>query len=184
VVWEHGNGAKVFVGGYKTGLNAVFLEQEHVTLVINTAPSLAKILGPKYQSQKKRVQDKLVSHTRELILDWEDSLGQLLDVDILLTAVKTAEREIEAGEHLYITDHSKTLPRSCKCITAGGSVLVHCAQGKSRSAVVAAAFLARRAPELGVAEALRVLRLKRKMAEPNPSFVQQLVNMEKMLFSD
>ncbi len=50
---------------------------------------------------------------------------------------------------------------------------MHCAQGKSRSSAVAAAFLA---AFLGLtaAEALELLRTRRAMAEPNPGFRAQL----------
>ena len=65
----------------------------------------------------------------------------------------------------------------------GKSVLIHCAQGKSRSAVVAVAFLAK-TTNVSVAEALDTVKTGRAMAQPNPSFWQQLLDMEKeQLFS-
>ena len=61
---------------------------------------------------------------------------------------------------------------------SGNSVLVHCAQGKSRSAVVAAVFLSTRL-DVSVQEALAELKGKRAMAEPNPAFRRQLADMER-----
>ncbi len=58
----------------------------------------------------------------------------------------------------------------------GESVLVHSAQGKSRSSVIAAVFLLLER-NLTVKEALSELRKKRNMAEPNPGFRRQLHDM-------
>lgn len=56
---------------------------------------------------------------------------------------------------------------------AGAGALVHCAQGVSRSAAVAAAHLMR-AAGLGPDEALAALRARHPAAEPNSGFVGQL----------
>ncbi|KAI0362603.1 phosphatases II [Trametes cingulata] len=70
------------------------------------------------------------------------------------------------------------LPRATAWIAAalrdpGARVLVHCAQGVSRSASVAAAFLIAHygcSPE----QAVQLVQSKRPIAQPNPGFVSQL----------
>ncbi len=59
-------------------------------------------------------------------------------------------------------------------------MLVHCAQGKSRSAVLAVAYLILR-HEMTVTEAMSTIKARRGMAEPNPGFRQQLADMERSL---
>ncbi|RDW57016.1 dual specificity phosphatase YVH1 [Aspergillus mulundensis] len=60
-------------------------------------------------------------------------------------------------------------------LDAGGSVLVHCAMGKSRSATVCIAYLLRRQRSvLTPQSALALLRESRPLCEPNPGFMEQL----------
>ena len=63
-------------------------------------------------------------------------------------------------------------------LNKGQSVLVHCAQGKSRSATIAVAYISK-FEGISVTEALRVIQAERAMAQPNLNFMQQLLNMEK-----
>ena len=58
-------------------------------------------------------------------------------------------------------------------IQAGRPVLVHCNQGKSRSATVAAAYLVKHR-EYDPTQALSTLRDRRPQICPNPGFVRQL----------
>ena len=52
-VWTFGNGSSssLYVGGYKSSFNDVFLRESNVGLVVNTAKNLAAVLGPKYLRQ-------------------------------------------------------------------------------------------------------------------------------------
>ncbi|KAL5000722.1 protein-tyrosine phosphatase-like protein [Aspergillus recurvatus] len=60
-------------------------------------------------------------------------------------------------------------------LDAGGSVLVHCAMGKSRSATVCIAYLLRRQRSAFTPQsALALLRESRPLCEPNPGFMEQL----------
>lgn len=56
----------------------------------------------------------------------------------------------------------------------GGRVLVHCAQGVSRSAAVVVAYLLSAVPELDVSGALGRVRAAAPSASPNPGFLRQL----------
>lgn len=59
----------------------------------------------------------------------------------------------------------------------GESVIIHCAQGKSRSTAVAAAYVAS-FTNCAVAEALATIKDCRLMAQPNDAFVHQLERMD------
>ncbi|KAJ5179464.1 hypothetical protein N7492_002674 [Penicillium capsulatum] len=60
-------------------------------------------------------------------------------------------------------------------LDAGGSVLIHCAMGKSRSAAVCIAYLLqKRANTLTPNMALDIIRTGRPLCEPNDGFMEQL----------
>ena len=61
---------------------------------------------------------------------------------------------------------------------AGGSVLVHCAQGKSRSGTVSTAYVAT-VGGLAVEPALALVQEGRRMAQPNSNFMEQLLAFER-----
>lgn len=59
------------------------------------------------------------------------------------------------------------------------NVLVHCAQGKSRSGTICVAFLALLKPTVAIEDLTKEVKSKRAMAEPNPGFMQQLNQFQK-----
>ncbi|KKK25869.1 hypothetical protein P175DRAFT_0467184 [Aspergillus ochraceoroseus IBT 24754] len=60
-------------------------------------------------------------------------------------------------------------------LDAGGSVLVHCAMGKSRSATICIAYLLHRQPTAFTPQsALALIRESRPLCEPNTGFMEQL----------
>ncbi len=63
-----------------------------------------------------------------------------------------------------------------KAIATGGTVLVACHAGISRSVSVAVYFIMK-VKDLTYAEALSVVRSKRSIANPNPGFAKQLVSV-------
>jgi len=67
----------------------------------------------------------------------------------------------------------EALPFIAEALAAGGRVLVHCEQGQSRSASVVAAHLMS-SEQVGVHEALAVLRKHRPSVRPNAGFMDQL----------
>ena len=62
-------------------------------------------------------------------------------------------------------------------VGCGQQVLVNCAQGKSRSATLATAYIMAR-NDVGVSEALAIVQQGRKIAEPNAGFLRQLAHHE------
>ncbi|XP_030478635.1 dual specificity protein phosphatase 1 isoform X3 [Cannabis sativa] len=60
----------------------------------------------------------------------------------------------------------------------GGSVLVHCVVGKSRSATIVVAYLMRQ-HGMSLSEALKLVRSKRPIVAPNSGFLSQLKEFEK-----
>jgi protein phosphatase slingshot len=77
-------------------------------------------------------------------------------------------------------DTSHLLPHLDECvdfihraIADGGNILVHCLAGVSRSATVVAAYLMK-VDGLGLEEALKHIRRKRPLVNPNPGFISQL----------
>ena len=67
--------------------------------------------------------------------------------------------------------------------SAGGSTLIHCQMGKSRSVTVAAAILMQ-AAGIGWREALRRVRSARPRAAPNPGFLRALRRLEEAMAAE
>ncbi|MCO5574968.1 hypothetical protein L7F22_028765 [Adiantum nelumboides] len=63
---------------------------------------------------------------------------------------------------------------------SGGAVLVHCFAGRSRSVTVVVAYLMK-TYGMNFSEALDLVRTKRPQAAPNPGFILQLKNFERIL---
>ncbi|KAE8154850.1 phosphatases II [Aspergillus avenaceus] len=59
-------------------------------------------------------------------------------------------------------------------LDAGGSVLVHCAMGKSRSATICIAYMLHKQRTLTPQSALATIRENRPLCEPNDGFMKQL----------
>lgn len=58
-----------------------------------------------------------------------------------------------------------------------GSVLVHCAQGQSRSPAIVASYLIKKYHK-NTAEALKIIKKKHPITEPNAGFVEQLTTYQ------
>ncbi|KAL1968818.1 hypothetical protein VTN77DRAFT_1179 [Rasamsonia byssochlamydoides] len=84
--------------------------------------------------------------------------------------------EVDDVEDENLLEHFATTNAFIQsALDAGGSVLVHCAMGKSRSAAVCIAYLLHRQPKaLTPQTALDIIRKGRPMCEPNSGFMQQL----------
>ncbi|XP_023337271.1 dual specificity protein phosphatase 9 [Eurytemora carolleeae] len=148
-------GGGLYMGGYKAGLNIENLKNKKVGLVVCTAGGLERVLGPKYKQQLEQRHQKL-TEIEDLFIDLSDDLEQVLDFAELTRISERIQHYLELGS----------------------SVLVHCAQGKSRSAVVVV-FHLRRILNISFEEALKRVKQARSMAEPNPNFINQLINFER-----
>lgn len=85
-------------------------------------------------------------------------------------------RFIEEAIFGYASDNDQSSDKQTK---HKGSILVHCAQGTSRSVTVVAAYLMFKY-KLTCSQALHAVKRKISEAEPNPGFVKQLELYEKM----
>lgn len=141
----------LFHGGYKGVMNAEFLRKEGVTHILNTAKGL-DIFGPNYLKAVATAETELgISFLK---MDWEDTITFSIPESDLVRCVQFIH----------------------EARVKGGSVVVHCAQGKSRSATAVVAYLMTCYNGKGAEfqEALQIAQEQRKMAEPNPTFVQIL----------
>mmetsp|Transcript_6917 Transcript_6917/g.13801 ORF Transcript_6917/g.13801 Transcript_6917/m.13801 type:complete len:312 (-) Transcript_6917:102-1037(-) len=146
-----GHGA-LFHGGYRCVANASFLRSHRVRRVVNTAINLGSFFVKFPQSVAAAEQEGVVF----LHLGWTDSEEQEVGEQALLDACRFVHEARRAGD----------------------GVLVHCAQGKSRSATVVTAYVAA-LHALPVAEALAKVQAGRRMAEPNANFMRQLLAHER-----
>eukprot|EP00051_Salpingoeca_urceolata_P029778 m.490974 g.490974 ORF g.490974 m.490974 type:complete len:242 (+) comp28977_c0_seq1:128-853(+) len=150
VAATEGRGA-LFHGGYKAVMNRKFLDEHNITHVVNTAKGL-DMFGPRYT---KAVQDAKGRGIAFLELDWVDAEYQKID-----GRIGEAVKFVHGG------------------LCTNNGVLVHCAQGKSRSSCVVLAYLlASSGGKRSVAAALEELQEKRPMAQPNASFMSQLCEL-------
>jgi len=147
-------GAPLHLGGYKAAVNAAWLRKSKVGLIVDTAGGLASTLGPKYTKALQRRAAEL-PEVKVTSLQLKDDLQQQLDTEVLRTTVREVLDELSKGN----------------------AVLVHCAQGKSRSTTVVLCILCW-AHKIPVSEALAMVKAQRAMAEPNSNFLQQLQAME------
>jgi len=129
--------------------------------------------------------------------DWKHASDRDLLRELSIGAVVTLHNNPEDLEvpgdvrHVRATladvateDISRHFPAAFEAIDeaarAGRAALVHCGAGVSRSAAVAAAYLMRaeRRPAL---EALRHVKSRRSLVQPNPGFVSALLRLEREL---
>jgi len=148
-------GAKLFLGGYKAAVNVSWLREERVRLVVDTAGGLETVLGPGYGRAKER-RRKECPEVRVITLYLRDDLVQRLEEEELKETVREVVDELGKG----------------------GAVLVHCAQGRSRSTVLVLCILCW-SLDLSLTQALTMVQERRAMAEPNSNFMEQLSRMER-----
>eukprot|EP00088_Acartia_fossae_P039257 TRINITY_DN40860_c0_g1_i1.p1 TRINITY_DN40860_c0_g1~~TRINITY_DN40860_c0_g1_i1.p1 ORF type:complete len:216 (-),score=39.08 TRINITY_DN40860_c0_g1_i1:84-731(-) len=145
----------LYLGGYKPSLNHQFLRSCGVKLIVNTAASLGKVLGPRYLKQRAQ-RAQMFPDIEEIVLNLNDDLHQVLDFQEFGEVSKRIQDTLNNGE----------------------SVLVHCAQGKSRSASLAIFHIFTHCDK-SIEESYEFVKSKRRMAEPNTNFLKQLMTFQK-----
>ena len=145
---EGGVGA-VYLGGYKGVINLAFLQANNITHILNTAKGLEDVLGPKFVELIKKTNANLSIVTMET--NWVDDPSFQIELSNLREAV------------LFIEEAR----------ASSGNVLVHCAQGRSRSSTAVIAYVMCK-QKLKSEEATSFVQKRRLMACPNPGFQQIL----------
>ncbi|XP_066935196.1 dual specificity protein phosphatase 22-B-like [Clytia hemisphaerica] len=150
-VFGHG---KLYLGGFKACTSREFITHEQVRGVVNTVGNgLFGLFGRKFQSTYEEVMK--TNQVDYIEVEWEDSL-----------AFHIPEHEMK---HVLRHIHSVR--------TNGGAVLVHCAQGKSRSTTAVVAYLMC-LRKMSRDDAFKFVKERRKMAEPNATFMEFLRKFE------
>ncbi|CAJ1404236.1 unnamed protein product [Effrenium voratum] len=141
---------KLYLGGMHAAMNSEFLASG-VRLVVNTAKGL-ETFGPQWARAQARSRERGL----ELLeLNWLDDAAFQIDREALKTALQVVHATL-----------------------ANASVLVHCAQGKSRSSTLVVAYLCV-VMNMESPEALRYVQTRRALAEPNVGFMQRLRSWDK-----
>jgi len=133
-----------------------FCQEKKITCIVNAAGGLEKMYVGWALHHIPALEKTGIQFLR---LGWNDAPQQLLWKD------SKWDQLIEA---ITFVDGA---------LRSGNNVLVHCAQGKSRSGtIVVAYYMAKQ--QLNVEESLKVVKQKRSMVEPNSGFLQQLHEFE------
>ncbi|CAE7233356.1 DSPTP1B, partial [Symbiodinium pilosum] len=146
-VLEVEQGAAIYLGGAGAVMNPEFLVAENIKGIVTCARDL-QVLWPKFN---EAVADAEARGLKYHLVPLLDEPQQKLEVEDLRKAAGFLHQIVEAG----------------------GNVLVHCAQGRSRSTTVLLAYLAA-AKNMTVVSALALIQDKRHMAQPNSGFMEQL----------
>lgn len=146
-------GGMIYLGGYLAA-QARFVRSKRVTHIVNAARGL-ELMFPKWGKGLPHLGASI------LRLDWHDLCSQRL------------------GQAEPYDDLAMLSGFASACLDASppGVLLVHCAQGKSRSVTALTALLMIRHGKT-VDEALAEIKAVRPIAEPNAGFLRQLRDFE------
>jgi len=154
MVLEHGAG-KIYLGGFVAAMNEDFLTQKKINLVVNTAKGLEGQF-PKFARKVSEFYPR--KEIRCVQLNWVDSEDQVVGFEELMDTIQVME----------------------STLTNGNSILVHCAQGRSRSSTVVVAYMMWK-NSVSYEDAICEVQKKRAMAQPNPGFQTQLQAFQERL---
>ncbi|PRW33102.1 Dual specificity phosphatase 12 [Chlorella sorokiniana] len=136
----------LFIGGIAS---LDHLQQLHITHVVSVVNEPATVTHAQLEGRQRHLVD--VADTEET------NLLQHLPAAVAFVAAALSSSGSGSGSS-----------------SGGNRVLIHCAQGVSRSAAVAVAYLMARSPGLEPEAALAALRQKYPAASPNAGFMRQL----------
>jgi len=141
----------VYLGGYKSVTSKKWVKKFNITHVVNTA----KNLGRHFKTYPKAVSRLKARGVVFLEVPWSDDPKQKItstQIDEIIAFINGAR-------------------------ATGGSVIVHCAQGKSRSGTAMIAYIAR-THRLTVEAAMKFVQARRHMVSPNAGFHRQLKELQ------
>lgn len=144
----------LFHGGYTSITNKKNITDNKVGFVVNTARGLEKVFGKKFIAAREYHEKNGVKFLDLGLLDMPE---QKLAPEILEAAILFIHRALHVENK---------------------SVLVNCAQGKSRSAAIVVAYIMT-FQSISYDDALAQVKVKRKMAQPNRGFAKQLKEWRK-----
>lgn len=136
----------LYLGGYLSATNEAFLSANRIKLIINAALGLDKMF-PKFGEAMKEISTRMAV----IQLPWVDEPSFVLPLDDIMKGIRSID----------------------EARSTGSSVLVHCAQGKSRSTSLVVAYIMWK-NKVDPLQALQLVQQHRPLAEPNPGFMSQL----------
>ena len=137
----------LYLGGFVSAMNIEYMRKKNITLVVNTAAGL-ECHFPKFAKVGELYEQNGV---KRLHLNYHDVTEQEIEWSELLCVLEAMHETIESGQ----------------------GVLVHCAQGRSRSSTVVIAYLMWR-DGMNYDEALEFVQSRRSMSQPNQGFESRL----------
>lgn len=186
-------GLKITNTTVKTASGEVFLEKRNesgvvslekvssdVGYVVDLKPDLqvAEVIPGLYMGSQDVTQDENLLH--------KSKITNILSVGIRVPEVKGVKYSFIEALDLPEFDMKRVFEESTNLIDSvrntGGSIFVHCNAGVSRSASVVIAYLMK-SERLKYQQAYDVIKNARPCIKPNNGFVQQLLCLEKELFS-
>ncbi|KAK7264516.1 hypothetical protein RJT34_32125 [Clitoria ternatea] len=123
-------------------------------------------------SKKASLKNLNVTH----ILTVACKLSPALPSDFVYKVIEVADRD-DTDLKQYFNECFDFIDEAKR---QGGSVLVHCFAGRSRSVTIVVAYLMK-TRGMSFSEALQHVKSKRPSASPNPGFIRQLEDFEKSL---
>jgi protein-tyrosine phosphatase len=163
----------LFIGSFQGSMNLKFLKEANITHVVCCAQNL-KLVNPKF----KQYPEKGIKY---LNLDLLDDVSVTPKTDLLGPESCTRDSQIPREAKL---DEAGALNTSYQFIdealNGGGHVLVHCAQGVSRSGAILVGYMMRK-QGLTYDQAMKIVKPKRPIVEPNHHFKSQLRVYERIL---
>jgi hypothetical protein len=195
----------LFLGDINVALDRTFLREKNISHVINCTTEIPNIFAKSNTNTLKsmnypihtiyREGEEEIQYLRLNLVDDENEMiachfqetyefmnrvlrgEEVEQVEADSSAVKTNDTATTSTTTSTTTSSGSTSRRSC----TRGNILVHCAQGVSRSATIVAGYLMRK-ESMSCQEALSFIKCLRPVSGPNDGFRAQLKQLEKELY--